>query len=326
MCSDTHNKRTNFNTLYAFSWTLVFYTVLIIAWGAWVRISGSGDGCGDHWPLCHGMAVPLGASTKTWIEVSHRYSTAMYGIAVFFQVLVVRLSLPHRHPARRWVYMTLLFTITEALIGMLLVKNGLVHRDTSVTRIFIMPLHLVNTSLLLSSAVITAESIRFGRADAAPIYTKIRVDTLLLAIGLLILLITGAIAALGSHLLPSQSLLEGLYHDFHTDSHPAVRLRVLHPILGLMIPMGLWLTCSYFATTRELSQVAQSAKKALMIGALTGMVVGALTLGLLTPTWLKLTHLTVANILVILAARYVYHSNLGPLSDPPPDFQPKQPL
>ena len=83
---NTPPQSTPDNKLYAASWGLVAYTILIIAWGAWVRISGSGDGCGDHWPLCKGEAVPIGESVKTWIEVSHRYSTALFGLLVLGQI------------------------------------------------------------------------------------------------------------------------------------------------------------------------------------------------------------------------------------------------
>jgi cytochrome c oxidase assembly protein subunit 15 len=305
--------------LYGSSWALILYTLLIIAWGAWVRISGSGDGCGDHWPLCHGSAVPLGAEWRTWVEVSHRYSTALFGILVIAQIAFVRRIMPAGHPARRWVWLTLVFTITEALIGRFLVKEGLVNESQSLHRLVVMPLHLVNTSLLLGSEVVTAESIRFGHSNCPersmqcstqrPVHRSLH--TYLVAFALLVLLTSGAIAALGSHLMPSESLLEGLQQDLRPDAHPAVRLRVLHPLLGLLIPMGLWLAINYSSANPASSQVI-AARKHLLWGLATTVLIGIFTLGFLSPTWLKLSHLTAANLLVVLVVRYGYHSAHSP--------------
>jgi heme A synthase len=51
----------------------------VIVFGAWVRISGSGAGCGEHWPTCHGALLPPRPSTKTVIELSHRVTSALSG-------------------------------------------------------------------------------------------------------------------------------------------------------------------------------------------------------------------------------------------------------
>jgi len=303
-----HHESGHPSRLYAFSWALVVYTLVIIAWGAWVRISGSGDGCGDHWPLCHGSAIPVGAPTKTWIEVSHRYSTALFGILVVAQIVALRFYLPAKHPARRWVWAILAFTVTEALIGRLLVKQGLVNESQSLSRLIVMPLHLVNTSLLICSQVITAESTRFGLATRKARDRSTIRWILITGCGLLLLLTTGAIAALGSHLMPSESLIAGLQHDLQPDSHLAVRLRVLHPILGLLLPMGLWLATSYKTASSPVPAFVLMLRRHLYLGVVVAVLVGTATLGLLAPPWLKLLHLTMANLLVSLATRLAYHS------------------
>ena len=40
------------------AWAVVAVNLLVIVWGAYVRASFSGDGCGDHWPLCNGQVIP----------------------------------------------------------------------------------------------------------------------------------------------------------------------------------------------------------------------------------------------------------------------------
>lgn len=289
------------------------YTVLIILWGAWVRLSGSGDGCGDHWPLCNGEVVPLESVKKTWIEYSHRISTALYGVLILIQLWLTRKTFRKNHPARFWALMTLIFTITEALIGRQLVKSGLVNESTDLSRLIVMPLHLINTSLLLFSGVMTAESIKYGDNPRRALTTEQRQKGLFYVGGLALVLISGAIAALGSHLMPSESLLHGLSHDLATDSHPAVRLRILHPLFALAIPVGLLLMARLAPASDPHSPQALWYKRFVIILCL-GLLIGVATLSLLAPVWLKLTHLLITNVLVIGFSACVFHT-LYPPSD-----------
>lgn len=299
------NKTTR--NLYRLSWALVGYTIIIIAWGAWVRISGSGDGCGDDWPLCKGMAIPTGEATKTWIEVSHRYSTMLFGFLVIFQLWMIRRILPKRHPTRYWVLATLLFTVTEALIGRLLVVYGLVHESTSHARLFIMPLHLINTSLLLFSEVMTAEGVLYGEREIRPLTSLGRKAGSAILITSALLLTTGAVAALGSHLFPSLSLMDGLTKDLAQGTHPALRLRILHPTLGLILPFALWFILSN-STLMAPNGSVRMMYRSFTIAVLVMLVIGVVTLLTLAPVWLKLSHLTMANVLVVLATRCAFHT------------------
>lgn len=294
-------------SLYRASWTIVFYTIIIIAWGAWVRISGSGDGCGDHWPLCNGQAVPLGHSAKTWIEVFHRYSTALFGIFILLQLYTIRRVTHHDNAARKWVLFTLLFTLTEALIGRQLVKNGLVNESESLGRLIVMPLHLINTSALLFSEVITAECVLYGSREKITLPRSVKRWGVGISIGMLILLTTGAVAALGSHLFPSVSLMDGLMQDMQANVHPALRLRIFHPLLGLIVPLFIWSLLSY-ASLRAPTAAAQRMYREFGVSTLVMMALGIATLTALSPVWLKLLHLTMANVLVVLLARCVFHT------------------
>lgn len=294
-------------SLYAISWGIVAYTVIIILWGAWVRLSGSGDGCGDHWPLCNGEVLPTERITKTWIEYSHRISTAVYGVIVLLQIWWTRKHFKPKHPARFWAVATLIFTITEALIGRQLVKSGLVNESTDISRLLVMPLHLINTSLLLFSGVMTAESIKHGDILRRTISGDERKRGSLYLVGLSIVLVTGAIAALGSHLMPSESLLHGLTHDLAADSHLAVRLRILHPICALAISLGLLLFAQISVGERPASSQGLWYRRfALTTGV--AVAIGLATLYLLAPVWLKLTHLLMTNILVIVLSLCVFHT------------------
>src|ERR1700720_4900598 len=61
--------------LVKFAWAVVSYNVLVILWGALVRATGSGAGCGNHWPLCNGQVIPLSPRIDTIIEFTHRCMT-----------------------------------------------------------------------------------------------------------------------------------------------------------------------------------------------------------------------------------------------------------
>jgi heme A synthase len=291
---------------YRFSWVLIAYTVLVIAWGAWVRLSGSGDGCGDDWPRCNGAVVPLDASIQTLIEYSHRISTAVYGILVLIQILLARKSFAKGSRCRFWAWMTLLFTVTEALIGRSLVKQGLVNQSTDVSRLVVMPLHLINTSMLLFSCVMTAESFKFGDRNTGGLSPQIKRKIGAVVVVLAMIITSGAIAALGSHLAPSSSLLAGFSKDLAQESHAAVRLRIIHPMLALAAAGALIITLSA-GSSRSLP-IAYRWIRLFSITFFIAIGVGILTLGLLSPLWLKVTHLVMANALVIVASLCVFHT------------------
>ena len=67
----------------------------IIAWGTFVRATGSGAGCGNHWPLCNGEVLPRAPSVATLIEYSHRLTS---GVALILVAIVLYQVRRHREP------------------------------------------------------------------------------------------------------------------------------------------------------------------------------------------------------------------------------------
>ena len=123
-----------FNRMAVASWTVLAYTILVILWGAFVRATGSGAGCGNHWPLCNGAVIPRPEQVETVIEFTHR---AMTGVLVPFAVLVVvwiLRRLDRNHPARKAGIWSLIFLLVESLIGAGLVRFELVADDASAAR------------------------------------------------------------------------------------------------------------------------------------------------------------------------------------------------
>jgi len=209
-----------------FAWGVLAYNVAVILWGALVRATGSGAGCGGHWPLCNGDVLPNISQIGTVIELTHRI---MSGVALVLVVMMFvwawRVFAP-AHAARRWASWSLAFILTEALLGASLVLLGHVARNESVGRVYSLGLHLVNTFLLLASLTLAARSATrkiqpLSLAMSAPL------------IALVLVAIAGAITALGDTLFPAHTLAEGVRDDFSSTASFLIRLRILHPLLAL---------------------------------------------------------------------------------------------
>ena len=291
-----------------FSAALLGYLLFVIVFGAWVRITGSGAGCGDHWPSCQGVLVPRTPSQATLIEYSHRLSSGLLGVAALaLPVWAFRCFSPG-HATRRWSVCTLLLVAVEAAIGAGLVKNGLVADDASLARAVVVALHLVNTLLLTASAALTAVAARNPPARAAqPRPARRRVPrpaprapldwlSLGVLIGLGLVAASGAVTALGDTLFPvGASFREG-------SEHFLVQLRVLHPILACA------LVVAALGLARLLANLPGTRPFALALGGL-GLLqlgLGAVNVLLRAPGWLQLGHLLIAQLFwlsAVLAAR-----------------------
>src|SRR5690606_35520852 len=190
-----------------FAWAVLGYTLLVIMYGAWVRITGSGAGCGDHWPTCNGEVIPRTESTKTWIEYGHRLTSGILGPMAIALVVWAWVDRAQNRVTRWCATLTLLFVIFEALIGAGLVLAELVADDASAARAAVVSLHLVNTLVLTSAATFTAW---FGAGNPVPPSVTIpfagRNVLWTYLVGLILVSATGAITALGDTLFPVQSV------------------------------------------------------------------------------------------------------------------------
>ncbi|MBX3019998.1 MAG: COX15/CtaA family protein [Bdellovibrionaceae bacterium] len=292
-----------------FLWTargLVFYVLLVILWGAWVRISHSGDGCGDSWPLCNGVVIPEAAPPKTWVEFTHRLMSGAFGLYVLALVIAARKLFAKEHPVRFWAMASLFFTITEALLGAKLVLFGLVGQDDSVFRAIAMSLHFANSVLLVVSVTLLAlfaerkEWIRRGTDDAILSARMQKRLPIVAGVVFLILGMSGAIAALSTTLFPSLSLLEGFRADFDAASHFLLRLRTVHPTMGVFAGVGLVLLFYLASELAPANETTYRRRSWYVIGIMAVTVVlGSVTLLWLSPIPLKLVHLCLAHLLGI---------------------------
>jgi cytochrome c oxidase assembly protein subunit 15 len=288
-----------------FAWAVLGYNLLVVAWGAFVRATGSGAGCGKHWPMCNGEVVPRTPGAATAIEFTHRVTSGFALLLVVALVVWAVRAFTPRHPARKAAWASLGLMILEALVGAGLVLFGWVAKDTSFARGWVMGVHLTNTFLLLGALALTADwSARPGGmrlADRGAI-----AGALWLAFVTMILAgITGAVAALGDTLFPTTSFAEGLRQELSSEAHVLLRLRILHPFAAVAAGAVLLLVARLALRVRPDARVRRAALSLVVLVA-AEILLGVVNVALLAPVWLQLVHLLVADLvwiaLVLLAA------------------------
>lgn len=276
-----------------FAWLVLAYNVAVIAWGAYVRASGSGAGCGSHWPLCNGVVVPQSPSVATLVEFSHRLTSGLALIAVVALLIWIGRACPRGHPARLGGVLSLFFMLTEAAVGAGLVLFQLVADNASMARAMFMAVHLLNTFILLGCLSLTA----WWLSGGAPIQFAGRshrvAGVVAGCIALLIVSSSGAVAALGDTLFPSSSLSEALRADLSATSHILIQLRVLHPVLAIAAALALIAGAPRLA--RGHGPLALRFRSVVVALTTLQVMLGFVNVILLAPVWLQLVHLIVAD-------------------------------
>jgi heme a synthase len=277
-----------------FAWAVLAYNLPVILWGAYVRVSFSGDGCGANWPTCNGQVLPGQMTTPTLIEFTHRMMTSLDVVVVLVLCAWAFRVFPKRHAVRRYTVLSLMFLFIEALLGAGLVLFRHVARDASAGRGWYLSAHLVNTMLLL--AVLTATA---WLATTATVQFRLaRIPRVLwgaLAVTVAVS-ITGAIAALGDTLFPSASLAEGLRRDFSSASSLLLRLRLVHPVIAILGAAYLIWAAAGIVRGKPEGDPFRAAGARVITLVLMQVALGAVNLSLLAPVWMQLIHLLIADI------------------------------
>ena len=276
-----------------FAWAVLAYNLAVVLWGAYVRATGSGAGCGNHWPLCDGPVTPQTPVGATVIEFTHRVTSGLDLMLVAALVVWAFRGYPKRHRVRLGATLSATFLVTEALLGASLVLLNHVARNASSSRAWSLSAHLINTLTLLACLALTAwwssgrPAVRLcGRAAWMAAAT--------LAV-FAVLGVSGAIAALGDTLFPVSSLAAGFARDFDPSANLFVRLRVWHPLIAA--GAGAWVL--YYAISAVESVMERRLSYAVLV--LTGgqLACGVINLLLLAPVGMQLVHLLLADLLWI---------------------------
>jgi len=279
-----------------YAWAVFGYNLLVIAWGAYVRATGSGAGCGAHWPLCNGEVIPRSPRIETIVEFSHRISSGLVLVLALVLLIWAWRRFPRGSRVRKGAAFVMFFTITEALVGAGLVLFELVAQNTSITRAWSMIVHLVNTYLLLGSIILTAWW--SSRGDGQKFHWPGISGFILLTglAGLLVLGASGAITALGDTLFPASTLAEGLKQDSSPTAHIFIRLRVLHPVIATAIGVYLWGAVVWLRRQADGPLFRKTSTLLLALFAVQ-LVLGTINVILLAPVWLQMVHLVVSDLI-----------------------------
>lgn len=276
------------------AWGALVYTLLVILWGGYVRASGSGAGCGDHWPLCNGEVLPRGATMETLVEFGHRLTSGMAGLLALVLLLGAWRAFPKGSPVRAAALASFAFMVLEGAIGAALVLFEQVAYNPSIGRAYWMAAHLINTFFLLGSLLFTARAAGghplprlrgHGRRGAFVVSTLV---------ALLVLGASGAVTALGDTL----AIGGGLDPLEVPVVATLVGLRIYHPLLAcVVVALFGWVALR----ERRRDPGGRAAFAGLLVFALmmVQMGVGLVNVALRAPIPLQLVHLFLTDLIWI---------------------------
>ncbi|MFN7926895.1 MAG: COX15/CtaA family protein [Blastocatellia bacterium] len=286
------------NRFAKYAWGVLLYNIFVVVWGAFVRASKSGAGCGDHWPDCNGQIIPQAPTIKTIIEFTHRSTSGLAGLLVIGLLVWAFLSFPKRHVVRTGAVISFAFIVIEGLLGAMLVKWGLVAENNSVARAVVIAIHLANTLILLAALALTAWWATTQKESGWPLQWRGNAKSGGVLLGCLLsvmfLCASGAITALGATLFPVQSMAEGLARDL-SPRHFLESLIWIHPVAAVLLGLTMTFAVTFIGSVRKSSVLAKLTK--IQIGLfITQLLLGGLNLMLHAPVWMQLLHLFVADL------------------------------
>ena len=304
--SMNHAERVGARPFAVVAWVVLAVNVLVILGGSVVRATGSGDGCGSSWPKCADQILPRNAGLETAIEFTHR---AMSGVAILGVVALVFLAVkwfPRAHVVRRAAFASLALLFIEALIGAALVRYGWVDQDASLGRTIVVPLHLLNTFVLLAALTVTAW---WGSGWPGPRRPSGTTTGRIVGgvVALLLIAASGALSALADTLFPADTLIAGIRDEFGATAPFLLRLRVIHPVVAVSAALVLGLLVA--------AMIGEASGRTRRIGfAIVGllvlqMLIGTANVVMLTPLEIQVLHLATADAIwityVVFAASLV---------------------
>lgn len=291
----------------------------VILWGAVVRATGSGAGCGSHWPSCDGDIVPALEDGRTAIEFVHRATSGLALLAVVALAVWARKLYQEGDPVRRASVLAVGVIFVEAAIGAVLVLAGWTEDDSSIGRIVSIALHQANTLLLIG---VLASVAWWASGGSLPSRSFPSRDRRLLGAGFAALVVVGAagaVTALGDTLFPAESLVEGLRADTSVTSQFLVRLRVIHPVLAIVSGLYIVVVARRLGATAR-DRFTEPIGRAVVVVVGLQVLAGFINVAFLAPLGMQLLHLFLADLLTIavtlLALSALSQANVEPAVAP----------
>ena len=285
----------------------LIYCLAVIVFGALVRATGSGAGCGSDWPLCNGSFI-ASAQFSTIIEYTHRLMSGVLLITIIVALIFSYIRFAKHHPARILSVLVLVFVVIEALIGAGLVLLKLVGDNQSYLRSFVMGGHLINTFFLLALQFLHYYVSKFPKIECSPIklFNHVFSDKLWM-ISIFFVLITcatGAMVALGDTLF----INEHLEHTFNSAYNFLIKLRIYHPLLAIFTLLLVMSFCVSIVSgvnssvddsngSNQYDHQTKLGGYVLLSLVIIQLMVGVLNWWLMVPVFIQLIHLLLACLL-----------------------------
>lgn len=281
-----------------YAWFILILNIAVILWGAYVRASGSGAGCGSHWPLCNNEVVPTKTQIETLVEFAHRVTSGLAFLLVVGMLVWSRRAYPAGHLVRTGAAYSLALMITEAVAGAGLVLFNWTALDISFGRVIVMPVHLLITFSLLAALSLT---VWWSSGGTAIEWRGQGSRAWLLGAGLLLTLLmgmAGAVTALGDTVLPVASLTSGHYETLSPAGQLLVGLRVWHPLIAVAVAIY-FVFVIYTLRATAIDESARMFSIALFVLFAIELGAGLLNIYLQVPIWMQLLHLLLDDLVWI---------------------------
>lgn len=278
--------------LVRYAWFVLVYNVAVIVFGAFVRATGSGAGCGPSWPTCRPATDAAGETERT-IELIHRGSAGVAFVLVLIMAVLIWRGTSRGDPARLGAVFSSIAITIEALIGAMIVVSEWVADDASVARVVAVPLHLVNTLFLLAALSLTIFWISGGRRLDLRSNPAVTRAVVLGGVALVLIAASGAVTALADTLFPKGA------GDLSAEEPFLTELRIVHPILAVIAS-----TIGWWVASRS-EQGRGAAARALPVLVVLMLLTGVINVALGVPVWMQLVHLALADALWVA---YVFAS------------------
>lgn len=279
-----------------YAWGVVVFTLVVILWGDVVQATGSGDGCGAHWPTCNGEVLPMFRGLETFIEFFHRITSGLSLLLTVGLLIWSRRAFPKGHLARLGAGLSMFFMITESLVGAGLVLFRLVGEDASVARVLVAPLHLLNTLFLIGSLTLTAWW--SSHPEHRPVWKGQGLVGWALGLGLggiLLVAAAGALTSLGDALFPVRDTAEAVGRALTPGEHFLVQLRIYHPFIAVLVSVYVVLVANLIGLLRPGRYTKLFARMAGVLFILQ-LGVGYLNVLQAAPLYTQLPHLLLSDL------------------------------
>ena len=295
--------------LHRLAWTGTVLAFGLIVLGGIVRITGSGMGCGDHWPRCNGEWFPP-LDLPTMIEIGHRWAAALVSLVVFAMAGVAWIRHQADRSLRTPATLAVVILVVQVLLGAVTVKLALPPG--------VVIIHLANAMVLL--AVILTTALRAGTPRTGKGQTRHSAHRVVLAIaglGFLVVLFGAKVANLHTGLLclgfplcngavlpPTSGLA------FLPWAHRMLAFGFLGVVLVLAVRLSRRSDPASRALRRSVSVVL--AATVLQIGLAAAMVLELL------PPGLRAAHLMMGTLVWATLVALVFYSGRTPVEAPEP--------